>query len=430
MEHLNEEEKQAIEVVAQVFPFKVNNYVIEELIHWENYQSDPIFHLTFPQKEMLEEEDYHTVKKALLRKCTKESLKTIANEIRMRLNPHPAGQMDLNMPEFNGKRLNGIQHKYRETVLFFPISGQTCHSYCTFCFRWPQFVGMEGLKIAIKESNELMQYLRNHQEVTDILYTGGDPMIMSYPVFRQYIEPFLNPDNGTNIQTIRIGTKVLGYWPYKFLTDRDADDFLSLFRQITEMGIHLSFMAHFNHIRELQTDALREAVKKVRGTGAVIRTQSPVLRHINDNAEMWAAMWKEQVNLGMIPYYMFVERDTGARKYFDLPLIETWEIFQKAFTQVSGVCRTVRGPSMSCTPGKVQILGVRSIPINGKPEKVFVLQMLQGRNPDWAGRPFFALYDAEARWMDELLPAFGQKFFFEDELERMVEERREKVFCA
>jgi len=117
---------------------------------------------------------------------------------------------------------------------------------------------------------------------------------------------------------------------------------------------------------------------------------------------------------------MFVERDTGARHYFEVPLEKTWEIFQQAYQKVSGVCRTVRGPSMSCTPGKVEILGIREIPLHGKMEKVFVLQMIQGRNPDWVNRPFFAKYDPKARWMDDLKPAFGNKFFFEDELEDLI----------
>ena len=133
-------------------------------------------------------------------------------------------------------------------------------------------------------------------------------------------------------------------------------------------------------------------------------------------------MWRKQVNMGMVPYYMFVERDTGARHYFDVPLEKTWEIFQKAYQQVSGVCRTVRGPSMSCTPGKVQIVGISEMPIDGKLQKVFVLQMLQGRDPDWVNRPFFAKYDPDARWMDDLKPAFGDKFFFDDELSEMYEE--------
>lgn len=419
---LSDEEKMNIEVVGNVLPFKVNNYVIDELIDWENYENDPIFRLTFPQKGMLNPEDFQEMKKALEDKVDKDTLKLIANKIRMKLNPHPAGQLEMNVPEYQGEKLPGIQHKYRQTALFFPSSGQTCHSYCTFCFRWAQFVGMEGMKFAMRETEQLIGYLEEHQEATDLLFTGGDPMIMSFKVFQQYIEPFLDENNKTNIQTIRIGTKSLGFWPYKFLTDKDAQDFLDLFRRITDKGINLSIMAHFNHINELKTPAVKEAVRLIHETGAQIRTQSPLIKNINDDADMWAKMWRKQVNMGMIPYYMFVERDTGARHYFEVPLVETWEIFQKAYQQVSGVCRTVRGPSMSCTPGKVQIVGVSEIPIDGKMEKVFVLQMLQGRNPDWVNRPFFAKFDPEARWMDDLVPAFGDEFFFDAELREMMQE--------
>jgi len=420
LNQMSEEEKRNIEVVGHVLPFKVNNYVIDELINWKDYKNDPIFRLTFPQKEMLDVHDFNSMKQALDANSDKDTLKLIADSIRAKLNPHPAGQMDMNVPIFQGERLPGIQHKYEQTLLFFPSSGQTCHSYCTFCFRWPQFVGMDGLKFAMRETEQLMGYLQEHQEVTDILFTGGDPMIMSFKVFQQYMEPFLDPNNKTNIQTIRIGTKVLGFWPYKFITDKDAKDFLQLFKRIVERGFNLSFMAHFNHLHELQTDAVREAIRLIRATGAQIRTQSPLIKNINDDADMWAEMWREQVNLNMIPYYMFVERDTGARHYFEVPLEKTWEIFQQAYQKVSGVCRTVRGPSMSCTPGKVEILGIREIPLQGKMEKVFVLQMIQGRNPDWVNRPFFAKYDPEARWMDDLKPAFGNKFFFEDELEDLI----------
>src|SRR5690606_35226618 len=71
-----------------------------------------------------------------------------ANEIRRRLNPHPAGQTSENAPQLAGRRLSGMQHKYAETLLVFPRQGQTCHAYCTYCFRWPQFVGIPELKIA------------------------------------------------------------------------------------------------------------------------------------------------------------------------------------------------------------------------------------------------------------------------------------------
>lgn len=96
--------------------------------------------------------------------------------------------------------------------------------------------------------------------------------------------------------------------------------------------------------------------------------------------------------------------------------MDAWRLFQKAYRQVSGIARTVRGPSMSCLPGKVQVQGVARV--NG--EKVLVLNMLQGKNPRWVNRPFFARYDDKAIWLNELKPAFGEeKFFFEDELKQM-----------
>ena len=68
---------------------------------------------------------------------------------------------------------------------------------------------------------------------------------------------------------------------------------------------------------------------------------------------------------------------------------------------------------MSPTPGKVQVLGVSEIA--GK--KVITMRFLQGRNPDWVAKPFFAEYDEDACWLDELKPAFGEdQFFFEKEL--------------
>jgi L-lysine 2,3-aminomutase len=233
---------------------------------------------------------------------------------------------------------------------------------------------------------------------------------MSYKVFEQFIEPFINDANKTNIQTIRIGTKALGFWPYKFVTDRDADDFLKLFERIHQKGINLSIMAHFSHPAELQTDVVKMAIKRINNTGAQIRTQSPILNHINNNAAIWADMLRTQVNLDLIPYYMFIPRDTGAQQYFSVTLLEAMHIFRNAYQQVSGICRTVRGPSMSCFPGKIQVLGVSEV----NAQKVFVLRFLQGRNPDWVGRPFFARFDPNAIWLDDLEPAFGTKFFFEE----------------
>ena len=99
-----------------------------------------------------------------------------------------------------------------------------------------------------------MAYLRRNPQVTDVLFTGGDPLIMKTPALRAYVRTLLDADL-PGFQTIRIGTKSLAYWPQRFVTDPDADDLMRLFEKIVKSGLHLSLMAHFSHPRELGTPA-------------------------------------------------------------------------------------------------------------------------------------------------------------------------------
>lgn len=414
MEQVSDEIKRDIEVIGRVLPFKTNSYVVDELIDWNNVETDPIFTLNFPRRGMLSKRNYNKIAHLLDNNASQEEINKTVEQIRMSLNPNPAGQ-EHNVPLLGDVKLRGIQHKYNETVLFFPSQGQTCHAYCTFCFRWPQFSGMQGLKFAMKEVNLLVDYLKIHKKVSDVLFTGGDPMTMSASLLEAYILPLLEIEH---IHSIRIGSKSLAYWPYRFLTDEDSDRLIALFSKVIQAGKSLSFQAHFNHPVELSTKAVQEAIARIKSTGAQIRTQSPLLRHINDSSEVWSKMWRKQVDLGMIPYYMFVARDTGSKEYFELPLDKCWSIFRNAYRDVSGLCRTVRGPSMSDHPGKIQVLGVSEV----CGEKVFVLRFIQARNSNWVHRPFFAKYDPHATWFSQLEPAFGEsKFFFEQERGEIVE---------
>jgi L-lysine 2,3-aminomutase len=231
-------------------------------------------------------------------------------------------------------------------------------------------------------------------------------MIMGEPVVRRYIEPLIDIEQ---LESIRIGTKALAYWPQRFTTDPDADDTLRLFEKVVDAGKNLAFMAHFSHPRELESPLVESAVKRILGSGATIRTQAPLIRSINDDPAVWSGMWRRQLRMGLIPYYMFVERDTGPQDYFAVPLARAYEIFRDAYSEVSGLCRTVRGPSMSATPGKVCVDGVTEI----AGERVFVLHFIQSRDPSLVGRPFFARYDPDAVWLTDLRPAFAERFLFE-----------------
>ncbi len=410
---ISSEQLHAIKVVAEVYPFRVNSHVVENLIDWSNIPDDPMFRLSFPQAGMLSGEDFRTMSDLVLAGADPQIIKQEARKIQFRQNPNPAGQMELNTPKLDGELLHGLQHKYRESVLFFPLEAQVCHAYCTYCFRWPQFSGLENLKFANDSIDKLVKYLRHHPEVKDVIFTGGDPMVMTTNLIEKYMRPLLDVPT---LRTIRIGTKSLSWWPGRYTTDQDADRLIRFFEQIVASGKHLAIMAHMSHPREIGNPEVIEAIRRIRSTGALIRSQSPVVRHVNDDSEVWEEMWQKQVQLGVIPYYMFLERDTGPKHYFEVSLAEALDIYNGAYRQMSGLGRTVRGPSMSCSPGKVIVEDVTEI----NDEKLFILKFTQGRNPEWTNKTFMASFDDSAAWIDDLRPAFGDdSFFFESELRRM-----------
>lgn len=392
-----------VEVVGRVLPFKVSAHVVENLIDWRAAPADPLYRLLFPHRDMIPPEDFTLVEGALGEPAR---LRKVVADVRSRLNPHPGGQLTRNVPEAQ----SGLQHKYAETVLVFPRQGQTCHSYCAYCFRWAQFIGEPGLKLAVDGPDEMSAYLRDHREVTDVLLTGGDPLIMKTDRLAQYVTALLRPGLD-HIRTIRIGTKALSFHPARVAVGADAAELLRLAESVVDSGRQLAFMLHFSHPREMEPELTRTALRLLRDTGAQLRSQAPVVRHVNDDAAIWARMWTSQVNAGIHPYYMFVERDTGARNYFGLPLTRAHEIYRDAISQVSGLARTARGPVMSATPGKVVIDGVVELPHG----KAFALHFLQARDPALVGRPFHAKWDPAVQWWDELVPlGYNDKIFIDE----------------
>ena len=120
-----------IQLSALIFPFKASPYLVEELIDWDmegDIKDDPFYRLVFPTMGMLSP-DHRTLLTEASDAGDPFRLKEVVDEIREDLNPHPAGQKELNAPK--KKDLSGVQHKYSETVLFFASAAQTCHAYCT-----------------------------------------------------------------------------------------------------------------------------------------------------------------------------------------------------------------------------------------------------------------------------------------------------------
>lgn len=396
-----------VDVVARILPFKVSGHVVDELIDWSHAPDDPLYRLVFPHRDMVAPEQYAAVERAL---ASPGALRAAVAEVRRQLNPHPGDQLTRNVPHGpDGTPVDGLQHKYARTVLVFPRQGQTCHSYCAYCFRWAQFVGEPDLRMADDGPKAMAAYLRRHPEVTDVLFTGGDPLIMREEILRPYIDALLAPGM-EHVVTVRIGTKAPLFHPARLTAAPDAPALLRLLERVVAAGRHLAVMLHISHPRELAPDTTRAALAALRGTGAQLRSQAPVVRHVNDSAGTWAESWRAQVALGIHPYYLFVERDTGARRYFGLPLHRAYEIHRDAVDSLSGLGRTARGPVMSTTEGKVIVDGVTELPGG---ERVFALRYLQARESGLVGRPFHAHWDAEAQWWSQLRPlgSYDRRFF-------------------
>src|SRR5215469_13308385 len=160
---LSESDRLAVRAVATVLPFRTNEYVVERLIDWDAAPDDPIYRLIFPQADMLPGSDVSQIADLLARDAPEAEVRQAAHEVRTRLNPHPAGQLAFNIPDLADEPLPGVQHKYPETVLVFPKQGQTCHAYCTYCFRWAQFVDEPDLKMATSDMARITAYLRQHR---------------------------------------------------------------------------------------------------------------------------------------------------------------------------------------------------------------------------------------------------------------------------
>jgi L-lysine 2,3-aminomutase len=217
---------------------------------------------------------------------------------------------------------------------------------------------------------EPLAYLKAHSEITDVLFTGADPLTTDGETLKRYIDPVLDVES---VRIIRISSKALSWWPFRFTTDKDADQLLKLFEYIQTKGKHLNFCAHFTHPRELENDAVKQAIQRLRATGAIIRCQGPLIAGVNDTPEIWSDLWNKQIALGMVPYYMFMEAQHNIENCFQVPWAKALEIFQAAQKHATPLARTVRGPVFMNDIIRVLLDGT----IITDNQKYFVLKNLQ-----------------------------------------------------
>jgi L-lysine 2,3-aminomutase len=365
------EEQAQLNLLTKVFPFKTNNYVLENLIDWDNIPHDPMYRLLFPRKEMLSEADFLLLQESS--QIDPEDATSIGASLNIRKKMQPlVPTYSTSYPEVNGTRLHGAYRSFGNqlTLIARPMAS-TCHAYCSYCYRWIAFGDSEIQADGYSEPNLPAPYLKSHPEIEEVLFTGADALITKSATLRKFVEPILAIES---IKKINISTKSLAWWPFRFTTDNDAKGLLALFAEIMSSGKQLNIIAHFTHDHELDPIEVKIATEQILKTGAIIKTQGPIVKDINDATEVWTKIWRKQVAMGMVPTYMFIEADHSPESCFRIPLAKSLRIFQEAQRQCDGLASTVIGPLFMNDIYRVLLGGTTER--DGK--RYFVLKGLQG----------------------------------------------------
>ena len=303
--------------------------------------------------------------------------------------PDPGKQMDYSPVE-------GLIHKY-ELGLIYVVS--TCSAHCRFCYREELIAGKEVERpdgsVAPKglaQIGDVVTYIREHnrlvlehggrhpdtgrEKLREILMSGGDPMVLS----NRNIGAWMAALAQAGIESIRIGTKELAFYPDRF--DHTFFDMLDRFHDVYP-ETDLRMMVHFNHPDEFLKkdrngqyienpagglewlDNTRHAVKGLRQRNWVnIDNQAPIIKGINNNADALRIMQRELKHNGIENHYFFCGRDIIGHRAFNVPIEEAWNILNESQKGLSGVEAHAR-LSITHYKGKTEVAAVTNDPLEG-----------------------------------------------------------------
>ena len=197
-----------------------------------------------------------------------------------------------------------------------------------------------------------------------------------------------------HVEIIRIGSKMPAFNPWRLLDDLELQ---RAFRRFSTPRRRVYLMAHFDHPRELTEDAV-EGIDCFIRNGVICTNQCPLIRGVNDDPEVLAALFRQLSYIGCPPYYLFQCRPTAGNDPYKVPIVRGWEVFTEAMRHGSGLARRARF-TMSHETGKIEILAVDAGHV----------YLRYHRAPDPALRGQLMVYNRndKACWLDELEPAEG-----------------------
>ena len=305
---LSQAEKDELKEVTDRFVFRGNDYYLS-LIDWDD-PDDPIRNIIIPSQQELDEWG--------------------------RLDPSD---------EMTYSVMPGLEHKYPSTVLL--LVSNICDGICRYCFRKRVFIDRQNEHL--RDLSAALHYIREHQGITNVLLTGGDPLALNALKLEDIIRQLRDIEH---IEIIRIGTKMPAFNPYRIIEQPALLDMIAKYS--TEQK-KIYIVTHFTHPREI-TDVAAKAVSLLQKAGAIVANQTPLIKGANDDPDVLAELLAKLSFIGAVPYYIFQCRPALGNKAYTVPIEQGCEIVEQAKARVSGLAKRIRFV-MSHATGKIEIIG-------------------------------------------------------------------------
>ena len=236
----------------------------------------------------------------------------------------------------------GLTHRYPDRVLLFTTN--MCAGFCRFCTR-KRILGQGDTIPTYKYFDKIIEYLREHPRVRDIVLSGGDPLVLPLRILEKLLSDL---SKIPNIEVIRIGTRVPVMLPMKLFDPR----VISILEKYSEK---LWINTHFNCKNEITPEA-KKSVLNLLKIGIPVNNQSVLLKGVNDSVEIQRELLRKLMEIKVRPYYLYHCDPTKGVSHFRTTVWKGMEIMEGLRGHISGLAVPVYVVDAPGGGGKIPLM--------------------------------------------------------------------------
>jgi lysine 2,3-aminomutase len=342
---LSRKEKKELKQITKRHPMRVTPYYMS-LIDWEDPE-DPIKKMAIPSIE----------------------------EFNLQGSYDTSGEAE-------NTKMSGLQHKYSETALI--LATNKCAMYCRHCFR-KRLVGLKTKEI-IERFEDAVGYIKKHENINNVLISGGDPLILENKIIEQVLSML---SDISQIKFIRFGSRAPVTFPSRF---KDTE-LLQILSTYSRSDRRVYVVTQFNHPKEITKQSIN-AVDNLIKSGVIVNNQAVLLKGVNDNPLTLVSLQNNLVSIGVNPYYIFQCRPVKRVKHhFQVPLCRSIAIVEEAKKHCNGLSKRFKF-ILSHRVGKIEILGIL--------DNEIYFKYHQAKDKKKIGKIFKRPIDEKSGWLDDL----------------------------